>query len=133
MSNGHMTPLERRGDDVNDEGTDMVQRHVTILEDDLDGGEAVETVSFSVDGVAYEIDLNADNAAKLRDDFAPWVGAARKATGRKPAGRRPAATGAARKREIAAIREWGRENGWKVSERGRLSADLEEAYAKANG
>ena len=51
-----MTPLERRGDDVNDEGTDMVQRQVTILEDDLDGGEAVETVSFSVDGVAYEID-----------------------------------------------------------------------------
>ncbi|WP_374928542.1 Lsr2 family protein [Kytococcus sedentarius] len=119
---------------MDDEGINMVQRQVVILEDDLDGGEAVETVSFSVDGVAYEIDLNADNAAKLRDDFAPWVGAARKATGRKPAARRQApATGAARKREIAAIREWGRENGWKVSERGRLSADLEEAYAKANG
>ncbi len=113
----------------------MVQRQVTILEDDIDGGEASETVTFALDGVQYEIDLNAENAAKLRDDFATWVGNARRAGGRKVSGRKAGAStgGSARKKEIAAIREWGRDNGWKVSERGRLSADLEEAYAKANG
>ncbi|WP_462418559.1 histone-like nucleoid-structuring protein Lsr2 [Kytococcus sp. Marseille-QA3725] len=115
----------------------MVQRHVTILEDDLDGGEATETVTFSLEGVSYEIDLNAENAAKLRDDLADWVAHARRSGGRRSGtSRRSSAgsstTGAARKREIAAIREWGRANGWEVSDRGRLSADLEEAYAKAH-
>ncbi|MFC0360064.1 MULTISPECIES: histone-like nucleoid-structuring protein Lsr2 [Kytococcus] len=115
----------------------MVQRQVIILEDDLDGGEATETVTFALDGVSYEIDLNADNAARLRDDFATWVGHARRAVGRKAPAKRSSGgsstSGAARKRELAAIREWGRANGWEVSDRGRLSADLEEAYAKANG
>ena len=65
------------------------------------------------------------------------MGHARRAAGRKSPAKRSSsgssASGAARKRELAAIREWGRANGWEVSERGRLSADLEEAYAKANG
>ena len=56
----------------------MAQRIQVILEDDIDGGAAAETVTFALDGVTYEIDLSEDNARKLRDDLATWVGHARR-------------------------------------------------------
>ncbi|MEC9052532.1 MAG: Lsr2 family protein, partial [Actinomycetota bacterium] len=59
----------------------MAQKVQIILEDDLDGGEADETVSFALDGTSYEIDLNEDNATKLREALATYVGHARKVTG----------------------------------------------------
>ena len=55
----------------------MAQRVEVILEDDIDGGTATETMTFSLDGIAYEIDLNEKNAAKLRASFDPYVDAAR--------------------------------------------------------
>ena len=57
-----------------------VVRTVTELTDDIDGGEAAETVSFALDGTSYEIDLNDENAAGLRDALAHYIGHARKAT-----------------------------------------------------
>jgi Lsr2 len=102
----------------------MAQKTVVMLEDDIDGGPADETVSFSLDGTSYEIDLNSTNAAKLRDSFASWVGAARKAgRGAGPARRstRPRRGGNDR---VAEIRAWAKSNGIKVSERGRVSADV---------
>ncbi|MDP9696140.1 UNVERIFIED_ORG: hypothetical protein J2X79_003719 [Arthrobacter globiformis] len=36
----------------------MAQKRVVILEDDLDGSEASETMKFGLDGREYEIDLN---------------------------------------------------------------------------
>ena len=56
----------------------MAQRVQIILEDDYDGGEADETVSFSLDGAEYEIDLSSANAAELRNALAPWLSHARK-------------------------------------------------------
>src|SRR5260370_2954942 len=56
----------------------MAQKVQVLLVDDLDGGEASETVSFRLDGTAYEIDLSGDNAGKLRKDFAQYVDHARK-------------------------------------------------------
>src|SRR5438309_801803 len=69
----------------------MAQRVEVVLIDDLDGGDAAETVTFSLDGVTYEIDLSDENARKLRDDFASWTGHARRAGagGAKSATRRP--------------------------------------------
>ncbi len=64
----------------------MAQQVQVVLVDDLDGGKAAETVSFALDGVTYEIDLSAKNAAKLRDAFGSWVGHARRAGGRRGAG-----------------------------------------------
>ena len=52
----------------------MVQRTQIVLEDDVDGGPADETVKFGLDGVTYEIDLSKDNAEKLRDVLASWIG-----------------------------------------------------------
>ena len=117
----------------------MAQKVNVVLVDDLDGSEADETVSFTLDGSSYEIDLNESNAAALRDALAPWVGAARRAgrassgpaSRRSSRGSRPAAAGSDRER-VQAIRQWARTNGYNVSERGRLSADVLAAYEAAH-
>jgi Lsr2 len=111
----------------------MAQITEVRLLDDLDGGEAAESVSFSLDGKSYEIDLNEKHAAALRDAFAPFIGSARRAGG-SPVGSRPrmsarTSTGASRPREeTAAIREWAAANGLEVSTRGRISSTVLEAY-----
>jgi hypothetical protein len=120
----------------------LAQKVQVVLVDDLDGGTADETVSFSLDGVAYEIDLTTENAAKLRDQFAVYVGSARRvggraARGRSRGGRSGSAdgggrSGSRRSGESAEIREWARQNGFQVSERGRISAEVRDAYTKAN-
>lgn len=116
----------------------MAQKVQVILVDDLDGGDAEETVSFALDGVTYEIDLNAQNATRLRDELAPWVGHARRVGGRSGGGgggRRSgsrARTSSSAGTDTAAVREWARQNGHKVSERGRISSEVMEAYKAAH-
>ena len=109
----------------------MAQRVNIILVDDVDGGDADETVTFGLDGSTYEIDLSSQNAAKLRDAVAPYVGHARKVGGRRSSGgRRTAASGngpSARE-----IREWARANGWNLSDRGRVAAEVRQAYEAAH-
>lgn len=108
----------------------MAQRVQIMLEDDIDGSEAADTVSFALDGKGYEIDLSVTNAARLRDAFAIWTGHARPVKGRgRPNSTKP--VGSARS-DLNKVREWCRNNGFKVSDRGRVSAELQEAYAKAN-
>lgn len=108
----------------------MAQRVQVMLVDDIDGGDAEETVSFAVDGVSYEIDLSERNAGRFRDELARWTGHARRAGGRK-LGRRK--EGKSTREDLAAVRDWGRKNGFTVSDRGRVPADLQAAYDKANG
>jgi len=107
----------------------MAQRVQYMLVDDIDGTEAVETVSFSLDGVSYEIDLTAANAKKLRNDLATWVSHARRSGGRKSS--RKAGAAGPRRGDLSAVREWARKNGHQVSDRGRISADILAAYDKA--
>ena len=108
----------------------MAQITEVRLVDDLDGGEAAESVAFSIDGKSYEIDLNEKHAAALRDAFAPFLGSARRAGGSSPVGtRQKAFARAARPREeTAAIREWANANGHVVSARGRIPSTVLEAY-----
>ena len=110
----------------------MAQRVQVLLVDDIDNSDADETVTFALDGVTYEIDLNATNATRLRDDFATWVGHARRSGGRKAAGRPSGGSGTSRRKDVSAVREWARQNGHDVSERGRIPAAVQEAYDKAN-
>ena len=116
----------------------MFQRVQVFLDDEMTGGEASETVEFALDGVSYEIDLNDDNAAKLRDALAPWIAEARRSGGRRQTRRRGGAGSAsaggssAKSDELAQMREWGRANGFKVSSRGRVSQELQDAYAAAH-
>jgi len=110
----------------------MAQRVQYLLVDDVDGAEAVEAVSFSLDGVSYEIDLTAANAKKLRSDFATWVDHARRSGGRKSSRKAGASVGQ-RRSDLSSVREWARKNGHQVSDRGRISADILTAYDKAHG
>lgn len=116
----------------------MAQKVQVLLVCDLhdDDTEGTETIAFSLDGASYEIDVCDAHGAELRDAFAPFVGQARRA-GRASAaaGRRRTAAprgGAGSPDRVAAIREWGRKNGHQVSERGRLSASLVQAYEAAH-
>lgn len=119
----------------------MAQKVQVLLVCDLHDGEVdgFETVAFGLDGSSYEIDVCEQHAGDLRDAFAPYVGAARRA-GRAPAppaqrrGGRPAAARAAAgdRQRVQDIREWARANGHKVSERGRLSAAVVQAYDAAH-
>jgi Lsr2 len=113
----------------------MAKKVQVLLVDDIDkSSPADETVSFSLDGVSYEIDLTSDNAAKLRDDLAVWIGHAERTGGRRSTGR-PAAKGSGSgsgRKDVGAVRTWARENGHQVSDRGRISAEIQAAYDKAH-
>ncbi|HET7532126.1 MAG TPA: Lsr2 family protein [Nocardioidaceae bacterium] len=109
----------------------MAQRVNVVLVDDLDGDEASETVSFALDGVDYEIDLNENNAEALREALARYIGAGRRVGGRRKKGQRVAAGGDGGP-SASDIRQWARANGWDVPERGRVSAEVREAYAAAH-
>lgn len=104
----------------------MARKTKVTLIDDIDGSEATTTIGFGLDGITYEIDLNDENAAKLREGLASWI-----EHGRRTGGRARRGAGAVRSSETRRIREWARENGLEVSERGRVSAEVREAYAAA--
>ena len=107
----------------------MAQVRTVRLVDDLDGGEAEESISFALDGVALEIDLSSDNAEKLRGIFAPYIAAARRGDGRRARRPQRLSTGSTAPREDAGpIREWAAVNGFTVSARGRISGEVLEAY-----
>lgn len=94
-----------------------------VFTDDLDGSHGARTVTFSVDGKPYEIDISPANISKLHDALAPFVAAARKpATLSKPVQRK------GRSDELRQIREWASKNGFEVSPRGRIPAEVIEAY-----
>lgn len=116
----------------------MAQKTVVELVDDLDGGTADETVTFALDGVDFMIDLSRDNAARLRDSLAEFVGHARRTGGRK--GTRAVAVNGARKSATAgekadnqAIREWARNQGENIAERGRIPQALVIKFQEAHG
>lgn len=117
----------------------MAERILRVLIDDLDGREigegAGESIEFGIRGVTYRIDLSAANAAKLDKAFRPFVDAATRLRGRKgstrtvlsgdAAGRRP-------KEQLEAIRAWARQQGYDVSNRGRIRGDIIDAFDAAH-
>ncbi|WP_346621497.1 Lsr2 family protein [Blastococcus montanus] len=116
----------------------MARKVQVILSDDLDENlPADETVSFSLDGTSYEIDLAEKNAAEMRDALARYVSAARKVgrgTRSSGGGRSRATGGGGRmdREQAGAIRDWARKNGHPVSDRGRIPASVVEAYEAAH-
>lgn len=118
----------------------MATMTTVTMVDDIDGSAATETVSFGLDGATYEIDLNDKNAKKLRDAVANYIAHARRVDGgRRGGGRsRTGRGGRSRSRtapdreQTAAIREWARSEGYEVSDRGRLSAAIVQAFEDAH-
>ena len=97
--------------------------------DDLDGhtGHDVRPVTFGLDGVWFEIRLGAANAARLRAVLERFVQAARRVPGTAPAPVRSVDAHLAQ-----SVRQWAREQGYRISDRGRLSAIVLEAYERAH-
>ncbi|MEI5098553.1 Lsr2 family protein [Streptomyces sp. PmtG] len=111
----------------------MAQKVQVLLVDDLDGGEADETVTFALDGKTYEIDLTTANADKLRGLLDPYLKGGRR-TGGRSSGRGKGRTAAvSSSQDTAQIRAWAKDNGFEVNDRGRVPASIREAYEKANG
>lgn len=109
----------------------MARKTIVMLEDDLDGGPADETLRFGIDGSQYEIDLNEKNAARLHKVLAPFVDRARRA-GRAP--RRVVRRTAASRRRSRDVRAWARKKGIPLSDRGRIPSNVVAEYeSAANG
>lgn len=108
----------------------MARTVKVFVVDDIDGTEQAEEVEFSFDGTAYSIDLSPANKEKLASALEPFIA---KAT-RVGRGSRAKSSAPARQRKASAspIREWARANGYEVSERGRISAEVRAAYEAAN-
>jgi Lsr2 len=107
----------------------VARQVITVLTDDLDGGDADRTVEFGLDGVNYTIDLSDKNIGKLRKALDPYLAVAARPS--RSAGRRglaPSAVRSSNREQNQAIREWATKNGWDVSERGRIPASVVEAY-----
>ena len=113
----------------------MVRKVETTLVDDMTGEAAEETVSFSLDGVEFEIDLSANNAGVLRDILVDYANAGRKVSKRTAVSNtrfRSSATPRGNREQTAAIRAWAREAGRQVSDRGRISAEVVKAFHDAH-
>ncbi|WP_280379403.1 histone-like nucleoid-structuring protein Lsr2 [Nocardia wallacei] len=107
----------------------MAHRVLVTRVDDLDGeSTADETVVFGLDGVTYEIDLSAGNAALLREQLRQWAERARRVRRTTIAARQPTTMVAV---QSTAARKWARENGVTVSARGRVPAEVLRAYLDA--
>jgi len=107
----------------------MAKTVSVVITDDLDGSPGAETVAFSFDGHSYEIDLGKKNLARMRESLQPFMDA-----GRRTAQRRTAKTGrgTGSRTDRAAVREWAAGQGLKVSERGRISAEVLSKYDAAH-
>jgi nucleoid-associated protein Lsr2 len=111
----------------------MAQKVHIVLEDDLDGSDATQTVTFALDGTSYEIDLNDEHADALREALSTYVGHARKAAGGRRGRRSQAASSTSGGGHTAKeIRDWARSNGHQVPERGRIPAAVREAFEAAS-
>jgi hypothetical protein len=111
---------------------EMAKKVTVSFVDDLDGKTAAaEAVAFTLDGVAYEIDLSTKNAKKLRAALEPWIEAGRRVGGRRRSSIVGASRTATEPRESAAIRVWARNHGYQVARRGRIPADVVDAFRAA--
>lgn len=107
----------------------MAQRTQVLYLDDIDGSEAEGTVRFKFDGTDYEIDLNKEHTDQFTSAIGPFIAAARKIS----ASRRPARGGAgAARHNLADVRAWARGQGVKISDRGRIPADVLAQYQQAH-
>jgi hypothetical protein len=117
----------------------MAQRVNVVLVDDIDGSDAVETVTFALDGVEYEVDLSEQNADKLRESLSLYIGHGRRTGGRRRSGgsgdqksSRSRSSASSDGPSASEIREWARANGHTVPDRGRVSSEVREAYTAAH-
>jgi hypothetical protein len=104
----------------------MARQTKVELVDDISGGPASQTVTFGLDGTAYEIELNDRNAKKLRDALGSYIEAGRRASRSRSNGR--ANRGRGRDSDAKKVRAWAAERGIDVPARGRIPRRVIEQY-----
>ena len=109
----------------------MAQRIQTLFIDDIDGGAAEGTVRFGLDGADYEIDLSGEHSNELRTALGKYIEHSRKVGG--TARRAARGRGAGSAVDTAKVREWARESGYDIKDRGRVPADVVAKYQAASG
>jgi hypothetical protein len=114
----------------------MAQKVQILLTCDLDEDDvpAAETVTFGYDGVSYAFELCEAHLDEFANLMQGYISAARRADGPSRRARSVSATSARSatttpKEDLAAMREWARANGYKVSDRGRIPGEVRDAYA----
>ena len=106
----------------------MAQKVSIEYIDDIDGsplGDNGETIEFGFEGKNYQIDLNEKHARKFREAMAEYVENGTRVTGRKSSGRSAQKTSSV---DNKAVREWARLEGYEISDRGRIPAEIIDAY-----
>lgn len=117
----------------------MAQKVIVVKTCDLDHEgedvEGVETITFGFDGRSYEMDLCAEHSDEVQDEIQGWIAVSRAAAGQQRQRRTFTGSGTGGrttpKEELAAMRDWARSNGFTVSDRGRVSAEIREAFVAA--
>ncbi|HXT45877.1 MAG TPA: Lsr2 family protein [Pseudonocardiaceae bacterium] len=112
----------------------MAQKVIREFVDDIDGSLAERTLSFAVDGVSYEIDLSAQHIAEFKSAIGGFIESARKVKGGSGSRARSAGhgSGGQSREQTRAVREWARQHGHNVSERGRIPASIRQAFDQAH-
>lgn len=111
----------------------MAKQTQVIIYDDLTGEGGAETDSFMLDGHHYEIDLSEENRRKLREYLAPFIAKARPVRIVSKPRKGPGSRGGRQmtRERSAEIRNWAKANNHPVSERGRIAANVVEAYEES--
>jgi len=114
----------------------MAEIQTTTLIDDLTGKhlepEKADRIFFAVDGRSYRIDLDQAGAEEFRNALAPYIKVASSLGTTSTRGRRAARTASRGSGEQTKMREWAREQGLKVADRGRIPAEIQEQYRAAH-
>lgn len=110
----------------------MARKVQVLLVDDIDDSAAARNITFSIEGDHYEIDLAQANIDRLHKALEPFIAAARKV--KRPGRTRGSSSSRSGRRgvEPAVIRQWAKEQGMEVSERGRVSKEVLQAYEAAH-
>ncbi|HET9118284.1 MAG TPA: Lsr2 family protein [Pseudonocardiaceae bacterium] len=113
----------------------MAQKVITEFIDDIEGSPAERTFTFAVDGTNYEIDLSAENITEFKSAIGGFIESARKIKGSSD-GRRTRSTGAdggrQSREQTQAVREWARQHGHNISNRGRIPSSIQQAFDQAH-
>jgi hypothetical protein len=120
-----------------EETAHMAQKVIRQFIDDIDGSEAERTFTFAVDGTHYEIDLSSQNIKEFHEAIAGFVESARKVKASGPGrGARKASAGTSgsgqSREQTQAVREWARQQGHRINDRGRIPASIQQAFDQAH-
>src|SRR6476660_8439474 len=110
----------------------MAKQTTVTVTDDLDGSANAAEVTFALNGESWSIDLGAQNRTALQKALKPYIAKATKQGRRRPPSSSRRSPGRAFRTDLAAVREWAKKDGHQVSDRGRISAAVQQAYEAAH-